>query len=41
MQNYGIYGQFESKSVLPLNGRRNKMDAVVVDCHHSLHFCGD
>ena len=43
-QNYGFFCQFRSKLVISYTTafkRKEKYDAVVVDCHHSLCLCGD
>ena len=38
MQNYSFFCQFRSKLAIQW---KETYDAVVVDCHHSLHLCGD
>ena len=44
MQNYGIFCQFRCKlaitHIIAIKWKE-KYDAVVVDCHHSLCLCGD
>ena len=44
MQNYGVFSQLRSKLAITHTFAmkwKEKYDAVVVDCHHSLHLCGD
>ena len=44
MQNYGNFCQFRSKlaiSHIIASKWKEKYNAVVVDCHHSLRLCGD
>ena len=44
MKNYGIFCKFRSKLATThtiASKWKEKYDAVVVDCHHSLHLCGD
>ena len=40
MQNYSIFCQFRSKLAITHNIaiKKEKYDAVAVDCHHSLHL---
>ena len=43
MQDYGIFCQFSSKLAIPNTifiKWKEKYNAVVVDCHHTLHLCG-
>ena len=43
-QNYGIFCQFRSKLAITHTIAikwKEKYDAAVVDCHHSLCLCGD
>ena len=43
-QNYGIFCQFRSQLAISHTIAikwKEKYDAVVVDCHHSLRLCGD
>ena len=44
MQNYRTFCQFRSKLAITHTIAikwKEKYDAVVVDCHHSLSLCGD
>ena len=44
MQNYDIFCQFRSQLAIThtiIIKWKEKYDAVVVDCHHNLHLCGD
>ena len=44
MQNYGIFSQFRSKLAITHTIAikwKQKYNAVVLDCHHSLRLCGD
>ena len=44
VQIYSIFCQFKSKLVITHTIAikwKDKYDAVVVDCHHSLHLCRD